>query len=163
MKKIIAIPALAFSLFVYLFYRSSATVAPLVCAHLLGHERFAAMRKAVRAAVALDDFAVYSLPEGLWILCLTLASTGLSFSVKKRRIPLALLPPVYAVGLEFAQRWGLIRGRFDPVDIAVSLSFWIAGVLFHPRVATQDSLKPDRRGLVLVVCWSIVYFAHVCS
>lgn len=163
MKKIIAIPALAFSLFVYLFYRSSATVAPLVCAHALGQERFFAMRKAVRAVVSLDEFAVYSLPEGLWILCLTLASTGLSFSVRKRRIPMALLPPIYAVGLEFAQRWGLIRGRFDLVDIAVSLSFWTAGVLFHPPVASHHSLKPDRRALVLVVCWSIVYLAHVCS
>ncbi|MBK8801800.1 MAG: hypothetical protein IPN71_07035 [Fibrobacteres bacterium] len=163
MKKFVILLALAFSLFVYLFYRSSATVAPLLLAQIMGQESFLAVRAAVRAHVWLDEFAVYSLPEGLWVLCLTLASRGLTISVGKCLVPLDLLPPAYAVGLELAQGLGLVRGRFDPVDIAVSLWLWTAGVLLHPSLSRNLALKPDRRLLALAGCWSIVYLAHVQS
>lgn len=160
---VLAVPALAFSLFVYLFHRPTATVAPLLCMHLLGPERFLAIRHAVRGVVSLDSFSTYSLPEGLWILCLTLASVGMTLSVKRCSVPLALAPPLYAVGLEFAQLGGLVRGRFDPVDLAVSLSFWASGILFQAPLGSVRPLRADRRSLVLAGCWSIVYLAHVCA
>lgn len=163
MKKIVVVPALVASLFVYLFYRTHATVVALMGSFVLGDQQFHAVRSAIRAEVSLDGFAVYSLPEGLWVLCLTFASVGLSLRVGRSHFPMALLPPVYAVGLEFAQRAGLVRGRFDPADILVSICFWAAGILLTRSHGAVRIVKRDRPSMVLALCWAIVYLAHVCS
>jgi hypothetical protein len=163
MKKIVVVPALVASLFVYLFYRTHSTVVALMGSFVLGDHRFQTLRSAIRAEVPLDGFAVYSLPEGLWVLCLTFASVGLSLRVGRGHLPLAFLPPVYAVGLEFAQRAGMIRGRFDPADLLVSICFWAAGILLTRSDSAVRIVKRDRPSMILAFCWSIVYLAHVCS
>ncbi len=76
MKKIywFIILALSFCLFVYLFYRTERTVVTEMFISLISFDRFIGLRKNITNALPLNKHIVYSLPEGLWVFCITLTS-----------------------------------------------------------------------------------------
>lgn len=165
MKKkywLIIIPLL-FSLFIYLFYRTEKTVINQLVISIVSLHRFEAWRKFVTAAIPLNEHIVYSLPEGLWVFCITITSTFLSVNIYKRTIRLLFLPLVFSIGLEFLQLLHIANGRFDFWDIGSSIAWWAAAVLIMKRKSvTQNLLKPFTiQGFVCVLSYLIVYLAHV--
>jgi hypothetical protein len=67
------------------------------------------------------------------------------------------------IGLEIAQLLHVTKGRFDPMDIWVTILFWaIAAFAFDDKVDKQDLLTPiNERRMVCFVSYGIVYLAHV--
>lgn len=76
---------------------------------------------------AAPDWAVFSLPFGLWLFALVLAVRD------TRWIPAAL---ALGIGSELAQLPGLMPGTFDPVDLFVLAACGAAGLLW------RDTPKP---------------------
>lgn len=165
MKKkywLIILPLLI-SLFIYLFYRTEKTVINQLAILMLSLHRFEAWRKFITAALPLNKHIIFSLPEGLWVFCITLTSNFLFVKFYSHTIKLLFLPLMFSIGLEFLQLFHITKGRFDFWDISFSLVCWATAVLIMKRKSvTQNILKPfTLNGFVCVLNYLIVYLAHV--
>ena len=165
MKKkywLIILPLLL-SLYIYLFYRTEKTIINQLFIAVFSRTRFTAWRTFVTAALPLNKHIIYSLPEGLWVFCITLTSNFLFITVYKRKFNLLFLPLIFSIGLELLQLLHITNGRFDFWDIAVSIACWVAAVIIMKRKSvTQNILKPFTvNGFVCVASYAIVYLAHV--
>lgn len=151
------------SLFVYLFYRTEQTLVNWVFIQILGGEPFHHARLWVNARVVLSGFQMYSLPEALWILSITLLSKR--FVIKFGRISLQLwfLPLLVAFGFEFFQWMHWSRGIADINDLWGALLFWIVGLIVFPEKEPKISLFQSFN-IHTVLCtatYAVVYLAHV--
>ncbi len=165
MKKnywVIILPLL-FSLFIYLFYRTEKTVINQIFISIVSLGKFVAWRKYITHALPLNKHIIYSLPEGLWVFCITLASKFLFVKIYGRKINLLFLPLVFSIGLELFQLLHLTNGRFDFWDIGFSIAGWAAAAcLMKHKSAKQNILKPFTAGsFICVFTYLIVYLAHV--
>ena len=155
--------ALLFSLFIYLFYRTERTVITQLFISLVSFDKYAEMRRSITATLTFHEFIIYSLPEGLWVFCITLTSLSLFVKVGNRKISLFFAPLLAASGFELLQLLRLTKGRFDVLDIAVSIFCWaIAAYLIKPKPEPQNLFQPfTKRSFVCIVSYLIVYLAHV--
>ncbi|MET0244032.1 MAG: hypothetical protein ABW174_11215 [Flavitalea sp.] len=160
-KYAIILFALLFCLFVYVFYRTGKTVVTSLSIDLLGAQNYDQMRSFLQELMPLPDLVVYSIPEGLWVFCITLTSVGLY--VIRPAYDLVYLPLIFASGLELFQFVGLTKGTFDFVDLGISLLAWIAARhLVKQREVVKEFFSPfDKRSFICLVSYLIVYLAHV--
>lgn len=140
-------------LLVYLCRRTEATVVNRLAESVLGAKWHHLLAKAAGSLVPTDSFAVYSAPEGLWIFVLTAVSRG----GRAGRIPLEILPPLYAASLEGLQALGWIRGRADGADLAAALAGWTSAVFW----TGPGPVWSNRRWIVAATLWAGTYLAHV--
>jgi hypothetical protein len=165
MKKIyflIVLPLLI-SLFIYVFYRTQNTIINELFIYIFSAESYMALRKSITNAFPLNGYIIYSLPEGLWVFCVTLTSRSLYVKTGSREITLILVPLIFAIGLELLQLMHFTNGRFDAMDIWVSLIFWgIANYLIDHKVPRQNLFDPfNIRSFICLLSYMIVYLAHV--
>jgi len=155
--------SLLVSLFIYLFYRTEKTIINQIAISILSLHRFVAWRSFVTKLLPLNEHIVYSLPEGLWVFCITLTSNFLFVKLYNRKINLLFLPLVFSIGLEFLQLLHITNGRFDFWDIGISVACWATAIYVMKRKSvTQNILKPFTiNGFVCVASYLIVYLAHV--
>ena len=155
--------SLLFSLFVYMFYRTEKTVINEIVISIISLQRFIGLKSAITNTLPLHHLVIYSLPEGLWVFCITLTSKSLFLRLVKREYNLIFLPLVFSIGLEMFQLFHLTNGQFDFWDIALSLLFWVVAVAFvKPNPARQNICKPiTARSIVCVFTYLVVYLAHV--
>jgi hypothetical protein len=155
--------SLLFCLFIYLFYRTEKTVITQFFISLVTFDEFIETRRSVTTTIPLNEFIIYSLPEGLWVFCITLTSQSLFIKIREREISLLFAPLLASIGLELFQLLQLTQGRFDVLDIVVSLFFWaIAAYLIKPKPVRQNILQPfTKRSFICLISYSIVYLAHV--
>lgn len=155
--------ALGGSLFIYLFYRTEKTVVNEIATWLITKESYQNLRSFFSANLRLNEFIVYSLPEGLWVFCITLTSAFLFIRIRNHEVHLLYAPLVFSIGLEFLQLFHITNGRFDIMDIFSSLLFWSIGVyLAKSRTEKQYILSPvTQRSISCIISYSIVYLAHV--
>lgn len=155
--------SLLISLFIYVFYRTEKTVVNELLISIISYKSFALLKASVVLMVPLSNLVIYSLPEGLWVFCITLTSKPFYLQFNHRRMSCVFVPLIYAIGLEFFQLLHLTNGRFDVVDIAVSLLFWsIGNFAFREQTSGQNilaSLHPKTIWCVTTYC--IVYLSHV--
>lgn len=106
---------------------------------------------------------MYSLPEGLWVFCITLTSKLLFIKVGRREVHLVYTPLVFVIILELFQLINLTNGRFDFWDIGVSITFWfIANYLLLFKEIKQYILTPfNKRSVICIISYLIVYLSHV--
>jgi hypothetical protein len=151
------------SLFTYLFYRTEKTVVNEIAILLFSFHRYAAFRDAVVSFLPLDGLIVYSLPEGLWVFCITLTSKPYYIQLHKGRIDCVIIPLIYCVGLEVFQLLHLTKGRFDFTDIWISVLFWLlANYLFNYNDEKQNLLEPlNLKRMACFGSYGIVYLSHV--
>lgn len=165
MKKnyFIILLALLISLFIYLFYRTENTVVTKLAISLLSRERFEILRNSIVSKVTLNEHIINSLPEGLWVFCITLTSKNLYLKINDIKFDLLFLPLIFSVGLEFFQLLHLTNGRFDFWDIGVSVVFWaIAHYCIRFNDEEQNALRPfNKRSMICTASYFIVYLAHV--
>ncbi|MBN8786133.1 MAG: hypothetical protein J0I84_03530 [Terrimonas sp.] len=155
--------SLLISLFIYLFYRTQRTVVNEIFISLLSAGKYHALKEKISGAIPLNKYIIYSLPEGLWVFCITLTSKFLFIRLGKREIDLVFIPLIFCIGLEFMQLFHFTNGRFDFWDIGVSLLFWsIAKYRVKHVQIRQNILQPyTARSFVCIFSYGIVYLAHV--
>jgi len=158
----IALPLLI-SLFIYLFYRTEKTVVTEIFISIISLDTFIDLKKSVISSLNLHEFIIFSLPEGLWVFCITLTSKFKFIKVGKRKFNLVYAPLLFSIGLEFFQLLHLTNGRFDFLDIAVSIAFWAtANYLIKSNNTRQNLFKPfNIESLICLFSYLIVYLAHV--
>lgn len=154
---------LLFSLFIYLFYRTEKTVANKIFISLISFDSFIELRNSIKNTLPLNRYIIYSLPEGLWIFCITLTSKFLFLKIGKHEVNLLYMPLVFAISLEFFQLFQITNGYFDFWDIGFSIVFWaIATYLLPSWNIKQNILTPlNSNSFICVLSYLIVYLAHV--
>lgn len=155
--------SLAVSLFIYLFYRTERTLVNEIAIHLITLNGYRSLKSAVVHFLPLHDIIIYSLPEGLWVFCITIASLPYYVNMGTWRFRCLFLPLIFCVGLEFLQLVGVTNGRFDLIDIGAVVVFWMVGILTAEHVRPQIDLfhRPDFKTVMCVTSYCIVYLAHV--
>lgn len=151
------------SLFIYLFYRTEKTVINELFITLISYDRFVVLREAVTKSLPLNEYFIYSLPEGLWVFCITLTSKSFFIKVGNRELKLLFLPLIFSIGLELFQLLHLTNGRFDFRDIGFSVLFWaIANYLITSKSQIRNILNPFTiQSGICILSYLIVYLAHV--
>jgi hypothetical protein len=162
-KYILIIISLLISLFIYLFYRTDRTLVNQLVIHIISLDTYTKLKASVATALPLNNIIVYSLPEGLWVLCITLTSRHYYITLLGRRMDCLYIPMVFSVGLELFQLLHITNGRFDMMDISVSFIFWLSGAyLIGSRYQKQNILTQlNLRTTVCLASYCIVYLAHV--
>lgn len=162
-KYFLIIVSLAISLFIYLFYRTEKTVVTDFFISLISLDSYVGLKESIVNNLILNEHIINSLPEGLWVFCITLTSKNLFLKIGNREINLLFLPLIFSIGLEFFQLFNLTNGRFDFWDIGFSIAFWaIANYLMKQKNSKQNILRPfNTNSLICVLSYLIVYLAHV--
>lgn len=162
-KYFLIIVSLVISLFIYLFYRTEKTVITDLFISLISLDRYVGLKESIVNNLILNEHIINSLPEGLWVFCITLTSKNLFLKIRKKEINLLFLPLVFAIGLEFFQLFKLTNGRFDYWDIGFSIAFWaIANYVVKHENSRQNILRPlNTNSLICILTYFIVYLAHV--
>lgn len=155
--------SLLLSLFIYLFYRTEKTVVNDIVIRIISFETYAALKKAVITVLPLNEIIIFSLPEGLWAFGITLTSKPYYIPLNKRRIHCAVIPPLFCVGLEICQLFNITHGRFDIMDIGLSVIFWAIGMCsFNDKSDGQNTMMPPNgRTMACFASYGIVYLSHV--
>ncbi|WP_316788748.1 hypothetical protein [Pedobacter frigoris] len=165
MKKhyFLIIISLLISLFIYLFYRTEKTVVNEILIYMISFNSFSAIRACITTAFPLNEHIIYSLPEALWVFCITLTSKFLFIRIARREFSLLFAPLLFAIGLELFQLLHLTNGRFDFWDIGLSILFWgIANYFIKSPFRRQNLLPPfSTKSLICILSYLIVYLAHV--
>ncbi|WP_113635119.1 hypothetical protein [Nubsella zeaxanthinifaciens] len=164
MKKYVAIGlALLVSLLIYLFYRTEKTVVTCLFIQLVSAENYLLLKHSIVNAVPLNNMLIYSLPEGLWVLCITLTSKNYDINFGKWRLNCTFIPLIFCFTLELLQLFHITNGRFDIVDIIFSLVFWLlANGFWNEKMERQNLLKSrNANALICLASYCIVYLAHV--
>ncbi|TKC04581.1 hypothetical protein FA048_19150 [Pedobacter polaris] len=157
------LPALLISLFIYLFYRTEKTVVNDLLINLISKENYIFLKQFITQKIPLNEYIIFSLPEGLWVFCITLTSNDIYFIFKDKEIDLAFLPLLFSVGLELLQLFHITNGWFDLLDVLISLFFWfVAYFVIDYKFSKQDFFKSfNNRSIAFLVSYAIVYLAHV--
>ncbi|MBD2703133.1 hypothetical protein IC229_20970 [Spirosoma sp. BT702] len=157
------IAPLLVSLFIYLFYRTEKTIVNEIAIRIISFDTYTTLRNAVNRFLPLSELIIYSLPEGLWVFCITLTSRPYYIQFKNVRINGAGLPLIVCIGLEIAQLLHITNGRFDLVDILISLICWFIAVFAaDDKLDKQNILTSlDGKRMVCLFSYGIVYLSHV--
>lgn len=165
MKKhyLLLIPCLLLSLFIYLFYRTEKTVVNELFMWLTSAELYFKIRTQITHLLPLQEHIIYSLPEALWVFCITLTSKFLFVRIGHYKFNLVFAPLLFVIGLEIFQLLHLTNGRFDFWDIGLSILSWaIANYFVKSREPKQNLLAPiNSRSIICLLSYLIVYLAHV--
>lgn len=162
-KYYLIIPALLVSLFIYLFYRTDRTVVNELLIRLISFSAYAELKANITRLLPLSKIVIYSLPEGLWVFCITLTSIPYYIGVNKWRIDCVFAPLIFSIGLEILQLFHITNGRFDFMDIAASLAFWLLGRYVYKGVDIKENIfyGLNTKTVVCIATYGIVYLAHV--
>jgi hypothetical protein len=130
---------------------------------MISFEKFIGLRSIISETMPLNEHIIYSLPEGLWVFCITLTSKFLFVRIGRRELNLIFVPLIFSIGLELFQLLHFTNGRFDFWDIAAAVVFWaIANYLIPFKEIKQNILDPvTTRSTVCLFSYLIVYLAHV--
>ncbi len=155
--------SLLISLFIYTFFRTEKTFINEIIISIISHRKYSWLRKLVRENLSLNEHIIYSLPEGLWVFCITLTSKYLFIKICNREFNCVFAPLIFSVGLEIFQLFHFTNGRFDFWDIGSSVFFWVVANYFVKFISEkQNILNPITiRSVVCFSSYIIVYLAHV--
>lgn len=155
--------SLLVSLFIYVFYRTDKTVVNEIIIRIISFDTYAVLKERVIRFLPLNNYVIYSLPEGLWIFCITVTSKPYYIKLMSWRINCVFIPLVYCIGLEICQLLHFTNGRFDVMDILISALFWLIGnYAFDDKPIKQNilsSINLDK--ITCIATYSIVYLSHV--
>ncbi len=158
LEPVLAGGALLLCLGLFVLYRSEACVVNHLARLLLPDAVLDELRK---GRGAMPDFIVYQLPGGLWVFAATLVSWSTRIVLANRRVSLALLPLVSALGIELMQFLQWTDGTFDPGDAwACLVGFLAARQLRAERRAAWDCpLVQRRQRWRCLACHALLFLA----
>ena len=162
-NNIIVVLSLTASLFVYLFYRTKKTIVVSLVLHIISEEYFQELRHWIRSELPLNDFVIYSLPEGLWVMAATIMALPFIVEYKRYVFKFMYIPLLFSVGLEILQLLNITRGRFDTADIVIVILSWFMAI-FIGKSPSHTAIYPfTLRGVLCLLVFSLVYLSHVCQ
>ena len=165
MKKYIPVLTLALflSLFIYVFYRTEKTLINQLFIMFFDRETYTFLKTRITFYLPLPDFVIYSLPEGLWVFCITLTSNPFYLKVRKRKWDLKYVPILIAIIMEICQLLHFAHGRFDWMDIIISTGFWLLALLYARTNIGKEPLfrSVNTATICCIMSYSIIYLAHV--
>lgn len=128
-------------------------------------EKYYYAKENILDKLPLPQFVIYSLPEGLWVYSVTVASTHLYIPVWHRKLYLTSAPLLFSLILEWMQYTNRIKGNFDIWDIVCSVAFCLlAIILFRNHLPKYNIFKGiTTRVAASITCFAFVYLAHVLS
>jgi hypothetical protein len=150
-------------LFIYVFYRTEKTLVNQIFIALFSQETYTFIKTSVTSLLHLQDCLIYSLPEGLWVFCITVTSSFFYLEVQKRKWSLVYVPILVVVIMEICQLLHFVNGRFDLMDIVFSTGFWLLA-LFCTRTDTRKEplfQSVNTNTICCMVSYTIVFLAHV--
>lgn len=155
--------SLSVSLFVYLFYRSNATVVNELFRYFFSEEIHLQLKHNIKTILPLPHLIIFSLPEGLWVLAATIVSLNQYIQLKNSRIQLVFLPILIATSLELFQLLGITNGTFDWWDLIFAVFFGGLGYFFIPSSSTKQNVFQsfNKNSLVCLGSYLVLYLAHV--
>lgn len=155
--------SLFISLLIYLFYRTDRTVINEIIIHIFSLETYIRLKTSIIKLLPLNEIVIYSLPEGLWILCATITSKPYYIRLGNWQIKCVLIPLIYCISLEILQLYHITNGRFDFMDIWISITFWLIGnYSFKEQTDQQNILMPlNFKSVACLATYSVVYLSHV--
>lgn len=155
--------SLFLSLFIYVFYRTDKTLINQIFIALFHQETYTVLKTRVTSLLPLPQYAIYSLPEGLWVFCITLTSSFFYLRVQERRLSLAVVPILVALVMEIFQMLNFTNGRFDWMDIVFSIGFWLLALFCTRSNIDKEPLfqSVNTTNFCCIISYSIVYLAHV--
>lgn len=155
--------ALLVSLFIYLFYRTERTLVTDIFIKMISFDTYLNLKIFVINAFPLNKLIIYSLPEGLWVFCITLTSKPYYIQLKWWYLDGIFIPLVFCFTLELLQLFHVTNGRFDVMDIVTFVLFWILGCLILINKAEKQNFFgiPMSKSFVCLASYCIVYLAHV--
>lgn len=162
-KYIFICVSLLISLFIYLFYRTDRTVVNEIVIRMISFGTYTMLKAHIVKVLPFNDIVVYSLPEGLWVFCITLTSKPYYIKLNNWRMDCVFIPLIFCFGLEILQLFHITNGRFDLMDIGISAIFWLIGnYAFSDRSDKQNILTSlNSKTMVCLASYCIVYLAHV--
>jgi hypothetical protein len=154
---------LLISLFIYLFYRTSNTVVNEIIIQMISPGTYTNLKTYIIKVLPLSSVIIYSLPEGLWIFCITITSKPYYIRLNNWRFDCVVFPLIFCLALEIFQLAHITNGRFDYMDIWVSILFWTLGKygLRDENEKQEIFTRPSIKMLICLVSYGIVYLAHV--
>jgi len=157
------IVSLFLCLFIYVFYRTDKTLVTRLFIAVFSREQYSFLETSIRSFLPLPDFIIYSVPEGLWVFCITVTSSFFYLEVQKKKWDLVYIPILAAVLMELFQLLHLANGRFDLMDINVSAGFWLLAIFCTRANAKKEPLFQtlNKKSICCLVSYSIVFLAHV--
>ena len=164
MKKYTPLLAICLSacLFIYVFYRTEKTVVNYIATALLSKAGYTGVKEIITSVLPLSDLIIYSLPEGLWVFCITITSSFFYIEVRDRKLSLTLVPMLLAILMEVSQLSGITNGRFDVIDILFSAVFWMLGLFITKNIPDKEPVfQFNARAVFCASNYAIVYMAHV--
>jgi hypothetical protein len=155
--------SLLLSLYIYVIYRTDKTLVNQLIIALISWEKYSAMKSELQTVLPLAEWIVYSLPEGLWIFCITISSTYFFLEVKGQQFNLTAAPILIAAVMEIFQLLQLSNGRFDWMDLILSFLFWLIAILLTRMDTKKEALFRtwNQANFGCAFSYSIVYLAHV--
>ena len=153
-RRVIVFSLLAICLYIYLAYRPTNTAVQIIFRSILPAEALTYMQS---KSVLLPFWAINSLPQGLWVFCMTCFSSDLQF----KRLSLWWSPLLFAIGLEGFQYFGITDGTFDWVDVLFSIAFSLFAIclLYQNSKSTNLSFSPS--AIMLFIGYLLVFFSDV--
>jgi hypothetical protein len=150
-------------LFVYVFYRTDKTLVTRLFIALFSREEYSFLKTRIRSFLPLADCLIYSVPEGLWVFCITVTSSFFYLEGRKKKWDLVYVPILAAVLMEIFQLLHLANGRFDVMDINVSIGFWLLAIFCTRTNADKEPLfhTLNKKTICCMGSYLIVYLAHV--
>jgi len=150
-------------LFIYVFYRPQGTLINILLSEFFSSEYLTNLKDFVQRVLPLNETIIYSLPGGLWVFSATVLARKLRFRFFSKQVNLEWLPLCFALWLEFWQYAGIVKGRFDLMDVfMVALFGTFALVAYKPMQFQQQLLFPfNKRGIAFAFVFICVFMGHV--
>jgi hypothetical protein len=160
---LLLVVSLFFCLFIYVFYRTEKTLVNQLFIALFSHETYSFLKAGVTSFLPLPDCFVFSLPEGLWVFCITVTSSFFYLEVRNRKINLVYVPIGMVIIMEIFQLLHFTNGRFDFMDVIFSIGFWLLALFCTRTSVGKEPLfqAVNSKTICCVTSYIIVYFAHV--
>jgi len=141
---VLIILLLLFSLFIYLFYRTEKTVINELFVSIISFDKYVELRNSIANTLPLNEHIIYSLPEGLWVFCITLTSKFLFLKIGHREIGCVFIPLIFSIALEFFQLLNLTNGRFDLGYWHINFFLVSCQLLYSIQVRRTKYTKTDK-------------------
>jgi hypothetical protein len=155
--------SLLISLFIYVFYRTEKTLVNQLFMAMISRESYVILKAGITSILPLNDYIVYSLPEGLWVFCITVTSSFFYLEVRRRKWRMVFVPVLVAITMEIFQLLHLANGQFDVMDILFSTGFWLLALFYTRNDTSKEPLfrSVDTKAVCCMLSYCIVYLAHV--
>ncbi len=146
-----------------MFYRTENTVVNELAIRYFSRDLYIQARYWVNELLPLNDFLIYSLPEGLWVFSITLTSKAFYLKLGRIHINGIWAPLLISGGLELLQWANVANGYFDFMDLLASLIGWVVAMYLIPVEKDQRNLiSPLTSGSITCLSsYAVVYLSHV--